>query len=339
MTKDETLGLDIGSFSVKIVRLRRVSGKYAVVAAGIAAISPGEEQDSRQRTRVIAAINACAELAAAKTKSAVCGVRGPEVAVREFEFPSLPADEIGGAVLLEASQVCPFNSEDSALDYQVISNSEGKTRGVLVAATNSLIKDRVGLAKEASLDSVLIDVDGLALLNCFSESQEAESGQTTAILNVGASYSTLAIMDQSGWPFIRDMTYAGNDIVSSIASEMGMPPDKVQEILSGEAGQEQSRVRSCLGKACERLIVDVTNTSRYYKAQADSGAFQRILVCGGFALVNGFVELLDSLLPVEVVLWNPFEGMACEAGPKQEKIIRENGPAMAVAAGLAMRSI
>jgi len=37
-----------------------------------------------------------------------------------------------------------------------------------VAATNVLIKNKVQLTKEAALKCVLMDVEGLALLNCFN---------------------------------------------------------------------------------------------------------------------------------------------------------------------------
>ena len=94
-----------------------------------------------------------------------------------------------------------------------------------------------------------------------------------------------------------------------------------------------------LAKACHKLIVDVTDTLRYYAAQEKSTAVEKIFVCGGFALVKGFVELLDNQLPAKAVLWNPFDKIRCDAGQNYRDILQKNGPAMAVAAGLAMRSI
>jgi Tfp pilus assembly PilM family ATPase len=55
-------------------------------------------------------------------------------------------------------------------------------------------------------------------------------------------------------------------------------------------------------------------------------------------------EFLNSKLPMEVTLWNPFDKMQCHAGRNHRGVLLKNvlhksGPAMAVAAGLAMRSI
>jgi Tfp pilus assembly PilM family ATPase len=94
-----------------------------------------------------------------------------------------------------------------------------------------------------------------------------------------------------------------------------------------------------LARACQKLIVDVTETLRYYNAQEKSTFVEKVFVCGGFSLVEGFVELLDSRLPAKAVLWNPFDNMRCNAGQPCKDILAKRGPAMAVAAGLAMRSV
>jgi type IV pilus assembly protein PilM len=342
LEQSQVLGLDIGSSAVKIVQLRKDNTGYVVTAAGIVDIANGTETDQKLReTNTVRAISECLQSTGVQTRLAVCGVCGPEVAVRYFKFPSLPPEEFQGAVMLEATQVCPFNIDDSAVDYQLMPDGEDSVCGVLVAATNKLIERKRQLAKNASLDCVLMDVDGLALLNCFSEYEQAETGRTTAILNVGSSYTTLAIMGANALPFIRDIAYAGNTIVKEIASEKGVSMEAVKKSLFGRGNPAEPEIElgDSFEKACQKLIVDVTETLRYYTAQEKSGIVEKILVCDSFARVKGFVELLDSRLPAKTVLWNPFDKIRCDADQNCRDILQKNGPAMAVAAGLAMRSI
>jgi type IV pilus assembly protein PilM len=336
-TKTEILGLDIGSFSVKAVRLRKDESGYSVAAAGITEVAVSEEDDNHLNT--VNAICECFELVGGRTKLAVCGLSGPEVAVRDFEFPSLSTSEIDGAVVFEASQVCPFNAAESVVDYHLISNGDDKTRGVLVAAMNTLVTDKVNLAKDAALKCVLIDVEGLALLNCFTSLAGNSDKSTIAILNVGSSRTTLAIMGGNSRPFVRDMTFAGNDIIKQIAADKSMSTEDVRSILSGKSKTTQTELNDSLGKACNQLIVDVSNTLRYYATQEQSTPVVKIFVCGGFALANGFVELLNSRFTIEAVLWNPFEKISCDTEPQFGDICAKKGPALAVAAGLAMRSV
>jgi type IV pilus assembly protein PilM len=341
LEETQVLGLDIGSSAVRIVQLRKDDSGYVVTAAGITEIANGKETSQEQKEiNTVRAISECLQSTGIQTRLAVCGVCGPETAVRYFKFPSLPPEEVQGAVLLEAAQVCPFNVDDSAVDYQLMPDGGESVCGVLVAATNKLIERKRQLAKEASLDCVLMDVDGLALLNCLSEYEKTEAGRTTAILNIGSSYTTLAIMGDNALPFIRDIAYAGGTIVKEIAAKKGVSMEAVKKTLLGRenpAGPEMG-LGDSLEKACQKLIVDVNETLRYYTAQEKSAVIEKIFVCG-FALVKGFIELLDSRLPARTVLWNPFDKIPCDGDQNCRDILQKNGPAMAVAAGLAMRSV
>ncbi len=341
LNQDKVFGLDIGSSAVKIVQLHKDNDGYVVTAANIVNIANGTEDNNGREIDIVRTIRKCFQSAGVQGQLAVCSVCGPEVAVRYFKFPSLPPEEIGGAVMLEASQVCPFNVDDGVVDYRLMANGDDNVSGILVAATNKLIERKKRLAKDASLNSVLMDVDGLALLNCFSECEKIEAGQTAAILNVGSSFANLAIMGDNSLPFIRDIVYTDNDIVDEIAAENSISRETVNGILSGleTSSQVKLELGSWLQKVFQKLIVDVTKTLRYYAAREKSSSVEKIFVCGGFALLEGFVELLDNQLPVSTVQWNPFDKIRCAAGQDCEDILQKNGPAMAVAAGLAMRSI
>ena len=339
--KGTVLGLDIGSSAVKMVVLEQGKSGYSVTDAGIARIAKADPGNGDRRTHAMNAIRECFLQIQTKVKYAVCGVSGQDVAVRDFEFAPLLGDEIAAAVSLEASQVCPFNVRDIAVDYQVIPNEDAKTKGVLVAATNTIVTDKMQLVGDVGLKCVLMDVDGLALLNChngLANGTKDPAGPSAAILNVGASHTTLAIMDHNGWPFIRDMSQAGDDIIMQIAALHDTSTETVKGILFNEAPAGELNLRDSLEKICQKLITDIAGTLRYYTAQAKSADVEKVLVCGGFALAKGFVDLLNDHLGIEAILWNPFKHMRIEANRQCEEICAKTGPAMAVAAGLAMRT-
>jgi len=341
------VGLDIGLSSVKAVSLQRQDEGYAATACGFAEIpTDGANGNNRRKqlANIVRTIRECLDMSGVKSSFAVCGVSGPEVAVRDFAFPSIPPEEVEGAVQLEASQACPFNTEDSTVDYQLISDGRDDIRGILVAATNALIKSKVYLAREASLNCALMDVDGLALLNCFRELETPVPGQATAILNVGKSYTNLAIVSDNGWPFVRDMISVGDDIVRKMAAEKDLPVTTIRQILSGTSEMDQSEYGQSLERASKKLVADITETLRYYDTQKKAEPLEKMFVCGDFALADGFIDILNGQLPVETVLWNPFDKIRCDTGRNhkgllQKNILKKSGPAMAVAAGLAMRSI
>jgi len=87
------------------------------------------------------------------------------------------------------------------------------------------------------------------------------------------------------------------------------------------------------------LIADVSETLRFYAASEKSKPVEKLFVCGGFATTGGFIELLSRRLGIEACLWNPFESTLCHTSDQYGDFLKEKGPAMAVAAGLAMRTI
>ena len=340
--RDEMLGLDIGSFAVKMVQLRKEHAGYSVVAAAKVDIDidKGSETNSIDIS-FVRAVQECLQLSAAQTQYAVCGVCGPEVAVRRFNFPLLPKDEIQNAIMLEAAQVCPFNFSESVVDYQIVPNGKDSIRGILVAATDRLVQKKRWFAQEVSLRTVLMDVDGLALLNCLENCNSQTKGGKVAILNVGGSFTTLAIADNDNLPFIRDIGFAGSDIVGNIASHLGVESAIVHKNLCGSKDSttgDKLNLKNALPFACQKLIEDVSETLRYYSAN-EKVLVDQIYISGGFALVDGFVDLLKRSFPANVQVWNPFETFAGSVPAHLTDFLKKQGPSMAVAAGLAMRTI
>lgn len=350
--KRKLIGLDIGSSTVKIVQLHKNSGGWTVSAAGIAHIlGPGENQSDAatpQRTR---AIDECLRVCGRTTDLAACAVGGPEVAVRFFEFASttpIHAD-LSSAVRRAAKQECPFASNGIAIDYHLTSNGNGRTSGYWVAAADRLVKNTVKTAEKAGLNCVLMDTEGLALINCLRQLYGSTRG--VAILNVGNSHTTLAIEGSDDRPFIRHLSCGGDTVIDTIARRTQVPADTLRASLldcdeDGPCGVPCSSktYRAAAEKGCGEFVAAVRKTLGHCRTLDPALDAQEIWVCGDFALADGFVQLLDKQLPMKVSVWNPFKQMSIDVGRGRKgavrrTTIRRNGPAMAVAAGLAMRSI
>ncbi|HBG28335.1 MAG: hypothetical protein A2Y10_19775 [Planctomycetes bacterium GWF2_41_51] len=334
----QIFGLDIGTSAVKLVQLRKDENGYSLVAAETAYIE--QTNETSELDRINTAIRKCVTSSKVNSRLAVCGVCGQETAVRNFVFPALLPEEIDGAVRFEAKQVCPFNSDDGVIDYQVISSSEKEVKGYLVVATNNIIKQKNTFVKKSSLDNVLMDFDGLALINCLRNCGDYEKGKTSAILNVGTSYATLVIISDDKLPFVRDLNYAGKEIIKYLAAQNDVAPEILEDYLRGKnPANIQVEINANLESACQKLINNVTETLYYDAVRRKSELVNKIYLCGGLALVNGFADLLKSKLPALTVLWNPFDKIQCDSSLPAFDALHAKGPAFAVAAGLAMRQI
>jgi len=340
-------GLDIGTSFVKAVQVRREPDGCTVTAAVQTAVPPSNSGEEANRNTV-AAVSKCLQSVPGKTRDVVCGVSGPEVVVRNFRFPAMPEEEVRKAVMLEASMVCPLDMESCSWDYHLQqpdaeaaegSSSAGKLGGILVVSAKSLVERKALLVERAGNNCAMMDVDGLALLNCVRECDRSQDGAATIVLNVGSTYTNVAMVHGNERPFVRDLAYAGNDIVEATATRHEISVQQVQEALwsNGESSNVDEELRPGFERACTKLVNDVRETIRYYLAQ-ERTVLDRICLCGGFARARGFVEVLAGQFQRDVVLWNPFKELRCSRAVTNSES-GDSGLAFAVATGLAMRSI
>ena len=327
----DVFGLDVGSSYVKAVQLRQDERGYSVITAGWTPIEQDERGDNISGIdNIVKAIRKCIKSAQIKTKYAVCGISGPNVALRRFQFPAAGDDEVEMAVLSEARQACPFEEGQYIVDYQLFKNNRvgdltklnniqdsQAIRGVLAAATMGVIGQKSQVVKAASLNCVLIDVDGLALLNCFLECEKQRHNETTGVVCVGSKFTNFALLGTDGVPFVRDIPHAAEEIVADIADKHNVSLQVVRDIVHGSSKRDIAGFKESMKTAVTRLTGEIAQTLRYYSAQ-EGQKVRRIYVCGGFAQAKNFIELLNGQLPAEAVLWNPFERMSFALSSKVE---------------------
>ncbi len=349
----ESVGLDIGSSSVKMVKLRKENGRYIVVSAVMACVCDGENQQQDVFTGKIRAVEQCFRQGHVKGCYAVSGICGSEVMVGGFVFPYLPQDCVHQAVTIEAQQVCPLDFSLSSMDYQVIEanagqadgqaggTNPGRTSGIFVVASNNAIQHKAMIMANASVKNAIMDVDGIALLNCLQACQTLPQDKSTAVVDVGNSVTNVSILGCDGMPFVRDLPHAGRGIVQQIATELNIPTEAVEKTIQGDSntGVSQQDVTASLCGACQTLITEIAETLRYYTLQEGAAPVDRVYLCGGFAMVHDFVGMLEESLSEEVVVFNPFSKMEQDDGIDDPQLLEDYGPAMVLAAGLAMRTV
>ena len=193
----------------------------------------------------------------------------------------------------------------------------------------------------ASVNTVRMDVEGLALINCIQACEGLPADRSVAAIQVGCSSTTVVITGAGGTAFVRDLSSGGDAIINRIAQANGLTRETVDNILRKRyaSGELQEKVSHTLPDAAAGLISDVNETLRYYAMQPGSVPVGKMYLCGGFSMVRDFAYLMNTRLPERVTLFNPFSKMRCLMDERRREFLMEIGPMMAVATGLAMRTI
>ncbi|MCD6174896.1 MAG: type IV pilus assembly protein PilM [Planctomycetes bacterium] len=349
--KIELAGLDIGSSAVKLVRLNKSDDGYALIAAASESIVPCPDDEKQQRQNCIDAIKTCLQKAKLKNGNLVCGISGPEVVVRGFTFPPLPEEAVEQAIRMEAQQVCPLDMKHSVLDFQLIetaspASTDGAAKattrqGVMTVGTENAIREQTELITRAGAKPAMVDVNALALLNCLNELGVPNAQETIAIIDIGNTLTNVVIYGVDGLPFVRDINIAGKHIIGEISRQTELSEDQIRQTLAQKQspGPLDSNLLLAMNNAIGPLVNAINETLRFYSFQEKTSGVDRIFLCGGFALVDAFVEFLTDAVSTPVALLNPFSTILYDPNASGNETLAKDGPAFAVATGLAMRTL
>lgn len=339
------VGLDVGNGAVKLVALQKNNDGWLATAAAWAAVEPAQDQAVREEN-IIRAIRECfSEAPAAVSHNAVCGLSGPEVVVRSFCFPPLPDQALEQAVQLEAQQVCALDLSHSMVDFQLIEDdssqftdtNQAHRKGYLVVGFEDAVNQKVHLAQQAQVKPAILDVNSLAALNCLCQLDETLVNDTFAVLDVGHTHSYLVILGTDGMPFVRDLACSSQQIITAVSHQSQKSVSEVRKTLTGDKSSGDGTLETELKNACGKLVGDVLETLRFYSLQRNTEKVSRVYLCGGLASAKPFVLLMEQALSAQVRVFDPSQKIRCAEGGKIEKVLKQHGPAMTVAAGLAMR--
>ena len=342
------IGLDIGSTSVKMVRFETKQGKPIAVEAMYVEHDSADSDSTENQETIPQSIHRCIKACGKAKNNLVCALAGPEVILQPFSFPALPKEAMGQAIRMEAQQVCPFDMTHSALSWQIVpsarENSDEQTNlqeGFYVVATPKALKQKIQWVEKAGGKVMLMDVEGLAAMNCLCHCLDLSSSDTVSLIHIGNRLTSVIILGQDGMPFIRSLCYAGKNILTNIQQQAELTEEEIHRVLFNSDQDETalSDIQPALKNASMRSIADINETLRYFLSQHPGSNLSNIYLSGGWALSRPYVELLIDALPASVEVFNPFHTIPIQAPPAQEALMKLSGPALTVASGLAMRTI
>lgn len=167
-----SIGLDIGSHSIKICEFAETADGYKLVSLGSAKLPPysledGAVQDPIAVSKVITALIKNLKI---KNKKVAISISGYSVIVKKINLAVMTEANLERHIESEAEQYIPFDIEDVYLDFQDLktnTENEERTDVLLVAAKRDVVDGYLNMLRSAGLQPVVVDVDAFALENAF----------------------------------------------------------------------------------------------------------------------------------------------------------------------------
>lgn len=334
------IGLDLGSTSVKVTQLKKTRSGYQLVSFGVEPIPPDTIVDGAilNHTSVVDAVRALFARLKIKQKEVALAVSGNAVIIKKIFVPNMTPAELEEQVPWEAEQHIPFNRNDVEIDYQVLGgkNAQGQMELLLVAAKKEVVADYAAVAKEAKLEPKIVDIAAFAAQNAF-QSAYGKLDQTVALINVGASLSTLNILTNGQSAFTRDVAAGGNAFTDDIKRNLGVSHEEAESLkvafTDGDASQDVGRI---LNGTANSIAGEFQKSLDFFLAGHPETMIAKIYLAGGSARVPPLLLAIESRARVPVEIVDPFRSVQIMP-TVDERLLKSSGAQAVVSLGLAMR--
>lgn len=342
--KKKIIGLDIGTTSIKIAELDVGRSSSTLLAFGIVPTPPqsmvgGDISDPQVVGMAIREL-----LAKIKTKRRLvaAGLGGTSVIVKRINIPKMEEKLIAEQIRWEAEQYIPYDINEVNLGYEILKssgNSPDTMDLLLVAAVQSHVFKYSETLAVAGLNLAVLDVSGFAIANCFRKNYGNMAGQTIVLLNVGASSTSMTVLENSEIVFCRDIPVGGLNYTVDLQKGLNVSPQEAEAIkLGASTGQAVPSEAANILKGTHDLITEEIKASfDFFLNTAKSQNITRCFVTGGGAKVSGLIGHLSKLASCEKL--DPFFNIKVDSRDFSSQYLSHIRDFAAVAVGLGLREV
>ncbi|GIW56189.1 MAG: ATPase [Nitrospiraceae bacterium] len=298
----DCIGLDLGRTAIKAVRFRRtLSGRESVEY--FHQPMPYTLDPALEPARKAALLRKFLWQNGLYHGDLVTALPCRDIFIRTLSFPFQDTGKLAQVVPFEVENLIPLPLEDVAVGSVVLPPGATKTARpagaasevLVTAAPKSAVADHIKFLAEADLDPAAINVDGLALFSVteFLKREGADVPEDLAVIDLGASKSTLCLIHQGRPLLLRTIPWGGDRLTEALASRYAC---SFAEAERRKRGMAASQMEPWL----DSLLKDIRMTLHAFESTTRSRIRHCWVSGGGSKLreVNGYLARQLELVPV-----------------------------------------
>lgn len=336
------IGVDIGTSGVKVCALRQVKKElrlvhYATRAFGQDTLVDGAVMNAGNVVEAVRGLFSA--LGIAETRVALA-ISGQASIIKNVVMPRMDRRELEASVQFEADQLIPFALKDVFLDLQILGPAHTdplQMDVMLVAAKKDFVNEFTAVLSEAGLEPVVCDVDPFAVQTAFAQNYALGAQESVALVNVGASRTSINVVAAGHSRFTRDLSLGGNHVTHELQRALGTGFDEAEGRKCAAATQPLgAEGEAACARALQALTDEVVHTLEYFAASHPFASPQKVYLSGGTARLAGLLPALADKVQAHCEVLDPLRQIPPALGAKVQA---SPGPEAAVVVGLAMRYV
>lgn len=336
-----SVGLDIGSTTIKLIEIAREGDRLWLMAAGACPMPPKALTSTlRADTEAIAvAVKQLLRQTGTKSKNINIALPESKVFTRVIEIPQLSERELASAIKWEAEQYIPLPLDQVNVDYTILRDAKetgsGKMEVLLVAAPKTLIDRYMSIVELAGATAEGAETEIIATSRAVVRS--VPNIKSVMVVALGMQTTDIAVLSGGILVFTRSVSAGGDAMTRAIAQSLDLTQPQAEEYKRtyGLATDKlEGKIAAAAKPIMESIVAELKRALVYYAEKYRQQHIETILLTGGTSKVPGMVVYLAQALNTEVQFANPWAGIGRDA---RFNILASEGPNFAVAVGLALR--
>lgn len=335
-----SVGIDIGSKTIKIVELEKEGNAFKLRGSGIVGYQGTSPEHAKDEKELLALANVIRKLhkdARISSKEVIIALPETQVFTRTIKFPPLTDQEIVSAVKWEAEQYIPIPISEAIVQHSIIERRENtippEVAVLLVAAPRNIVEVYVKAVTLAGLNVVAVETELTALARALSPTD-----QTVLLVDFGARSTDIAVVKNGQLSFTRTIPTAGEAFTRAVAQTLGVELSQAEEYKRayGMSGSQlEGKIKGALDPVFRMVVDEMKKAIHFYQTEEKGEAPKSVILAGGTAGMPEAISLLTKLIGMEVVIANPFAKVAVD--PEVARALMPYAPLYSIAVGLAMR--
>ena len=359
--KHSMIGLDIGTYAVKMIQFVKQANGLAVSASGCYRFSePLHADHDQRREMLIEACNKIRHSAPFHGDRVVSAIPCDRIIYKNIRLPQMPPDERAEAVKWEAIDRLGLDENEVTIHFvttgEVHHGGEARDEVIIMAVHNDHVQAHMDTLLAAHLQPSAIETTPTALCRAYARTVRRGGDQESvrALVDIGAKTSNVLIMRGNRIMFYKPIEVGGETLTEAVAGHLDLSKQDAWEIrqkVAGVMGEDegdaalfgstrrenieravQESVRPCLTE----LAKEIGLCLRYYSVTFRGSRPEALSLVGGESNDQKFIDVLREELDMEVDVVSPLNGIdLSHSGSSIER--RGSQSEWAVATGLAMR--
>jgi type IV pilus assembly protein PilM len=353
--EDAYVGIDIGTSSIKLVQIKKNTGRLILETYGEVALGPYEDRAEGELTNLPAeklseALKNLLLQANVTSSRALISISSATSLIFILKLPNINQKDIAGVVANEARKYIPIPLTEVSLDWWMIPEKEvyGETSeqeqqeekkqiDVLVAAVRNEVVDKYNtiVSTLSMLSSTAYEIETFSAVRGSFKRELAP----VMLVDSGASGTRVSVIEHGVVRKFHVVNRGSSYITSSIAKSLEVEFAEAEK-LKREVGlvkdHPKQDVYNIIEAGTNYIFSEIQNVILDYEREYHK-PIRKIILIGGGSLLKQYRESIERRYNITTEYADPFDKVVSPDFLRE--VLLNAGPEFAVSLGLALQEL